>query len=228
MYVLLIIGIALMIFGGLVLVKFPDKPGGRIKWRGVEISSTGAGLPLIVLSAMMMMLAPIWSEEKPRDPPPMREGVLVGRSENRVAVAIAIKGDRAAGYLCDGNKTEAWLEGTVTGDQLDLRGKKGAALTGVLFRDVTFTFGRVTINSQQTQYRAELAQKPAGLYESRVDGFTNRIGWIVLPDGSQVGIRNVNGERSPAPKLDLNQLKVDGLQIPVTPIDGGADVVQGQ
>jgi hypothetical protein len=61
-----------------------------------------------------------------------------------------------------------------------------------------------------------------------VDGFTNRIGWIVLPDGSQVGIRNVNGERSPAPKLDLNQLKVDGLQIPVTPIDGGADVVQGQ
>lgn len=57
MYVLLVIGIVLVIFGALVLVKFPDKAGGKITWLGVEISSTGAGLPLIVLGVVTMTLA---------------------------------------------------------------------------------------------------------------------------------------------------------------------------
>lgn len=57
MYVLLIIGIVLVIFGALVLVKLPDKAGGKVTWLGVEISSTGAGLPLIVLGVVTMTLA---------------------------------------------------------------------------------------------------------------------------------------------------------------------------
>jgi hypothetical protein len=86
----------------------------------------------------------------------------------------------------------------------------------------------VTINSEQYQYSAEIAHKPAGIYEARADGFTNSIGWIVLPDGSQVGIHNINGERSPAPHLDPDQLQADGLQSPVTTVGGDADAVQGQ
>jgi hypothetical protein len=110
MYVLLVIGIVLVIFGGLVLVKFPDKPGARIHWRGVEIRSTSAGLPLIVLGLMTMALMAIWSNERSPEveptpssitalpPAPIREGVLIGRSENHVAVAIAFKSDHAVDY----------------------------------------------------------------------------------------------------------------------------------
>ncbi|MGH3786921.1 MAG: hypothetical protein ACRDRG_10320 [Pseudonocardiaceae bacterium] len=246
-----------MLFGAWVLLKFSDKAGDRVTGFGVELSSAGAGLPLIVLGVVMMTLAatvssnespspprpevqtqptilstpsfaPAPSPAPPPPPAPAREGAFVGASENQIAISINIKGDRATGYLCDGNKIEAWLEGTVTGDQINLRGKTGAVLTGTL--NATSTRGTVTSNSGQLQYYAEMAQKPAGLYEGRgnVDGVDNRIGWIVLPDGNQIGVRNVNGERSPAPRLDLGQLKADGLQIPVKRVDGDDDVVLGQ
>lgn len=63
MYVLLVIGIVLVIFGALVLVKLPDKAGGKVSWLGVEISSTGAGLPLIVLGVVTMTLAATLSND---------------------------------------------------------------------------------------------------------------------------------------------------------------------
>lgn len=241
MYFLLVIGIVLVLFGALVLVKLSDKAGGKV-----------TGLPLVVLGVVTMTLAATLSNNgspslspgvqtppvitsapsfAPAPPPaPAREGVFIGASENQqIVVAIAIKGDRAAGYLCDGNKIEAWLEGTVTGDQVDLRGKTGAVLTGTL-SGTSFTRGTVTINSGLLQYYAEMAQKPAGLYEGKgnVDGADNRIGWIVLPDGNQVGVRNVNGQRSPAPRLDLGQMKADGLQVSVKEVGGDDDVVPGQ
>lgn len=49
MAVLLAAGVGLVLFGALVLLRFPDRPGGRIAWQGVEVSSVGAGLPLIAL-----------------------------------------------------------------------------------------------------------------------------------------------------------------------------------
>lgn len=254
-YFLLVIGIGLVLFGALILVKFPNKAGGKVTFLGVEISSAGAGLPLVVLGVVTMTLVATWSNngllspsrpEVPAQPSitsvpsfapaprptPAREGVFIGASANQVnqiTVAIAIKGNRAAGYLCDGNTIEAWLEGTVIGDQVDLRGKTGAVLSGTLGA-ASSARGTITTNSGLLQYYAEMAQKPAGLYEGKgnVDGAENRIGWIVLPDGSQVGVRNVNGERSPAPWLDLSQMKADGLQISVNSIDGDDDLVPGQ
>jgi len=53
-------------------------------------------------------------------------------------------------------------------------------------------------------FSAQAATGQAGLYQSRrvLNGIATRIGWIVLPDGSQVGIRNNGGTRTPAPTLD--------------------------
>jgi hypothetical protein len=47
--ILLVVGIVLIAFGGVVLLLFPDRPGGRVAWQGFEVSSVGAGLPLIVV-----------------------------------------------------------------------------------------------------------------------------------------------------------------------------------
>jgi hypothetical protein len=55
--VLVVVGIALVGLGALVLLKFPDRPGGKIAWHGLEVSSVGAGLPLIVLGVVAIVIA---------------------------------------------------------------------------------------------------------------------------------------------------------------------------
>jgi hypothetical protein len=47
--ILVVVGIAVAVLGAFVLLRFPDRPGARIAWQGVEVSSVGAGLPLIVV-----------------------------------------------------------------------------------------------------------------------------------------------------------------------------------
>ncbi|MGH3052968.1 MAG: hypothetical protein ACRDM8_08425 [Gaiellaceae bacterium] len=49
MTILLIVGVGVVVLGALVLLLFPDRPGGKIAWQGFEVSSIGAGLPLIVV-----------------------------------------------------------------------------------------------------------------------------------------------------------------------------------
>lgn len=47
--ILVVVGIAVAVLGAFVLLRFPNRPGGRIAWQGLEVSSVGAGLPLIVV-----------------------------------------------------------------------------------------------------------------------------------------------------------------------------------
>ena len=49
MTILVIVGVAIVVLGAFILLLFPDRPGGRIGWQGAEVSSIGAGLPLIVV-----------------------------------------------------------------------------------------------------------------------------------------------------------------------------------
>lgn len=55
--ILLLLGVAVVGFGSLVLLKFPDRPGGKLAWRGFEVNSAGAGLPLIVLGVVTTVIA---------------------------------------------------------------------------------------------------------------------------------------------------------------------------
>jgi hypothetical protein len=143
-------------------------------------------------------------------------------------VAVAVNGDRAAAYLCDGGSVETWLQGSVTGDQIVLTGRNTAALIGTI-SGATLSGTVVTSTGQAWLFSADEARPPAGIYEARttIDGLATRIGWVVLPDGTQVGVRNVGGNRSPAPRLDLddNTFTLDGAAYEATPIDGGTTVV---
>jgi hypothetical protein len=62
---LVTIGILLIVFGGLVLLRFPDRPGGVFEFRGVRVQSVGAGLPLIVLGLVAVILAALQGVAKP-------------------------------------------------------------------------------------------------------------------------------------------------------------------
>ncbi len=167
-------------------------------------------------------------------PPPAVEPtslqvVYSGRTGGGEAtVAVAVNGDRAAAYLCDGSRVETWLQGSVTGDQVVLTGRDTAALIGTV-SGATLSGTVVTSTGQAWLFSADEARPPAGIYEARttIDGLATRIGWVVLPDGTQVGITNVDGKRSPAPRLDLddNTFTLDGTAYEATPIDGVATVV---
>ena len=57
MFAVMIVGLGLVIFGALVLLKFPNRPGGKIVLGGAEISSVGAGLPLIFLGVVCILIS---------------------------------------------------------------------------------------------------------------------------------------------------------------------------
>ncbi len=116
-----------------------------------------------------------------------------------MAIAIAVKGDEAAAYLCDGANVESWLKGTAADGAVDLKSKDGATtLTGELTGENLN--GTIMVAGQPLQFSIAPAQAPAGLY--RGEGDTTTLGWIILPDGSQVGIARSASGTAPAPPLD--------------------------
>jgi hypothetical protein len=55
--ILLVVGVGVVVLGAFVLLLFPDRPGGKIAWQGAEVSSIGAGLPLIVVGIVAVALS---------------------------------------------------------------------------------------------------------------------------------------------------------------------------
>jgi hypothetical protein len=61
------IGLALVAFGALVLLRFPDRPGGRLRLGGMEVSSVGAGLPLVALGVAAVAVGVLHQPATPSD-----------------------------------------------------------------------------------------------------------------------------------------------------------------
>jgi hypothetical protein len=66
---LVTIGVLLIVFGGLVLLLFPDRPGGQFEFRGAVVQSVGAGLPLIVLGVVTVIIGATQSSPEPAGSP---------------------------------------------------------------------------------------------------------------------------------------------------------------
>ena len=149
--------------------------------------------------------------------------VYAGRTDDdSAAIAVAILGDQAAAYLCDGRDVESWLRGTVKGDEISLTSKKGASLEARLVHGALE--GKIEVADKELHFTINEAKPPAGLYRAR--GAKTTIGWIILPDGSQVGIQTTGEESAPAPKLDPDnpQVTVDGESLQGEPVSGDLDV----
>ena len=157
------------------------------------------------------------------------EAIYTGRSSgNEVALAIATEGRKAVAYVCNGQTIEAWLQGSVNGNQVTLAGKNGTSLTGSL--SGLALFGTVTPAAGLSfPFSAELSPRPAGVYQARitVNGLATRIGWTVLPDGTQLGVAVAGQARHPAPPLNLgtNSFTLDGGSFKAAPVAGQDTVV---
>jgi hypothetical protein len=152
------------------------------------------------------------------------EVVYAGRTDDdSVAVAVAVLGNKAAAYLCDGESVESWLRGTVDGDELSLRNKSGTIELEAKLEDGRLA-GKIDLDGDDLEFTIGEAKKPAGLYRAR--GAKTTIGWIVLPDGSQVGVQTTGEESTPAPELDPDnpEVTVDGETLEGEPVTGDQDV----
>lgn len=155
------------------------------------------------------------------DAPRPADANWTGRLDNGATIAITAADGRAVAYVCDGKRLEIWLQGTAREGKLALDGKDGASLTG------TFGAGRASgelvVGDRRWRFTAKATNKPAPvLYRAAeqarnagVDG-----GWIVLPDGTQIGVVTWNGTPAPAPSLDpaAGTTTVNGVRIAADPV----------
>ncbi|MFC7482851.1 hypothetical protein ACFQX7_26600 [Luedemannella flava] len=139
------------------------------------------------------------------------------------SIALAVKDDHVVAYLCDGEKTEAWLQGTYTpAGTLSLSGRGGTLTATQSGGKVT---GTVTAGGRTWPFTVGKVAKPSGLYRAVADVRDARVvaGWIVLPGGRQVGIATVAGVPGTAPTLDVTSgtATLDGTQLSAAPVEGG-------
>ncbi|MET7394437.1 hypothetical protein ABZS66_13180 [Dactylosporangium sp. NPDC005572] len=131
------------------------------------------------------------------------------------SLAIVVNKGKAIAYVCDGKSAEAWLEGTMANGQIDLKGPKGS-LKGTYGNGVVS--GSVTAGSKTWEFAIKPAAPPSGLYRSAT-ALRNRLdaSWVVLPDGTQVGVDITGGTAKPAPAFDINSktVTVDGTVITI-------------
>jgi hypothetical protein len=143
------------------------------------------------------------------------------------SVAISVHGSQAIAYVCNGYVIEAWLKGTAIAGRLTMTGKNHARLTAAYrFRKAV---GHVVADGTRYTFSAPAVHKPSGLYESIaiVRGARIKAGWIVLPDGQQVGSIESGPDSAvpsaaPAPVLDVATGTADdgGSVLVATPISG--------
>jgi hypothetical protein len=149
------------------------------------------------------------------------------------AVAISVHGDKAVAYICNGHAVAAWLKGSAVGGTLNLTGKNGAHLS--LDYRKSFAAGSFAADGTKYRFSAPLVHRvssvlrPPGLYEATgvVHGVMIKAGWIVLPNGSQIGsVEYETGfsvlPTAQAPVLDLatGTAQYDGITLIASLISG--------
>lgn len=142
-----------------------------------------------------------------------------GKVDGGGSLSVVVKGAGAVAYLCDG-RHEAWLWGQAAGSSLTLRNKAGDTLTGTRGggRLTGSLIGSLTVHGTTWTFTLPTVRKPSGLYRATatVRGAKVVAGWVVLPDGSQVGAWTAGGaDVRPAPPLDLagGTATVDGVRL---------------
>jgi hypothetical protein len=162
------------------------------------------------------------TSEPPNPAVPARADFAGKVTGGGASIAVSARDGHAIAYVCDGKKLEAWLQGVTVGGKLDLKGASDAGLTGSF--DATSATGTVTAAGKTYRFTVPAAKKPAGLYRAapKVKGKAAKAGWIVQPDGSQVGILTTEDGPAAAPPLDpaAATATVDGAPVTAEAVSG--------
>ena len=218
--------LAVAVLGGALLtLNVVDRPRER------DRPATAAAASQPAVAAAPPPAAPPADQRAARPAPAVAEKAYAGRSAgNEVTVAIAVKDGRAVGYVCDGKKIEAWLEGTRVGvgphaqeqgRQVDDRRHRR--------RQAVVRHGRgqrqgVAVRRQGRELTRRAVRGPRpGARRAQPDRLDRQ-----LQDGSQTGVWNRGTDKVAAPVLDParpDAVVIDGVPVTVRTIGGGDAVI---
>jgi hypothetical protein len=127
---------------------------------------------------------------------------------------------RATAFVTDGAGLGSWLDGTVDGGVVDLRGDDGSEVIGAVHGQVLH--GAVALPAgREWSFGAVVARAPAGLYVADALRGAGRIGWIRLADDTVLGVADVDGAVRPAPALTGPATTADPRFAPPRTVAGG-------
>lgn len=185
------------------------------------------GQPVAESTTTTAATTPTSAPAQPSTPPPAfpAQADYVGKIPTGTGVItldIAVDGERAVAYACDGNTVEVWLSGSATDGVVNLVNKKNTSrLDGRL--EGSAVVGSLSISDKKWDFTAAAAGPPAGLYLYEEAGVRNS--WIVDADGDVTGVqRQADGSTRPAPGLSSDGIAtIDGQRITATRVGGDND-----
>ncbi|HYQ68531.1 hypothetical protein [Actinophytocola sp.] len=223
---------AVVVVGGLVGLMTANAAGGLVSAGGPAPSPTRVGAtqtekpPTTTEPPVETTTPPAETTTQPpkTEAPPAQqfpaEAVYAGETADLpLYIALAVKGEEASAYLCDGKTVESWLKGTARNGTVDLTSKDGANTLNAKLEGNTLV-GSIMLAGQPHDFSIPLAPPPAGLYRG-ANGDTN-VGWIVLPSGKQVGVARTGSRASSAPPLgsDRKGATVGGAFVSAVAVTG--------
>jgi hypothetical protein len=189
---------------------------------GAGLTAGGAGSTAAQTSTPAPAVRTATPTPSPTGPP---AGTYAGEVNggSGASIAIAVRDGRAVAYLCDG-RNEAWLQGAAANGTVDLTGGGHARLTATFAKNrIT---GSVSAGASTYTFSVGVVAPPSGLYRTtaKVRQATVVGGWIVLPDGRQVGVVDIDGRPTTASALNTDTLTstVNGTTITAAAVDGSA------
>ena len=226
---------AIVAVGGLVGLMTANAAGGLVTASGPSPTPTPAGAtqseqPTTSEAPVETTTAPPPPAETtetttapPAPPSPQfpAEVVYTGRADGSpTAIAVAVKGDESAAYLCDGKNLELWLRGTAKDGKVDLKSADGASTLTAQLNAESLLAGTISLAGAPLNFAIPVGPPPAGLYRGQ-NGETS-VGWIIMPNGQQVGIASSGSTKKPAPMLDPAKggATVDGKFVPAEKVTG--------
>jgi hypothetical protein len=140
-----------------------------------------------------------------------------------ITLDIAVEGDKAVAYACDGTSVESWMRGSAVNGAVSLASKDGTGrLEGRL--EGAAVVATLWIGQEKWDFRAETAQSPAGLYVYEQGEV--RSSWIVDSSGKATGVlRQDDGSTVPAPGLaNDGSAVIGGRTVTAARVRGASDV----
>jgi len=227
---------AVVAVGGIVGLMTANAAGGLVTAGGPAPSPTQVGATQTDQPPAAGAQAPVETTTAPpaetttvpetttEEPPPAAqfpaEVVFVGEAADvPLWIAVAVKGDEASAYVCDGKTVEVWLKGTAENGEIELASKDGAAtLEGAL--EGQALAGTITVAGQPHEFTINVGAPPAGLY--RGENGETTVGWMVMPNGKVIGVARTPNGNVPAPALDPARggVTFQGEFMPAEPVTG--------
>jgi len=139
-------------------------------------------------------------------------------------LAFGVLDGRARGFYCD-SQDEAWFEGEVKDGVVTLLNPGNRKRIG--FFNTQEGVGSFWSGGRLLTFQAAPVDKSAGLYRAQSPDGRLVGGWVVLPNGDQVGAVTNNGVNQPAPTIKPATQRTVTINGRKLPLKSGLELLSG-